>query len=137
MFAFIVPLEGGGGSPSLPIHLPPGTWPPKPPGYGGGVPTLPIALPPQMWPKPPGPPNEVAPPIFLPDGGVVTPPIQLPGGIVVPPIYYPPSLWPNPPGPSLPGLPQNKALVAIFTARSGWHAALVDIPPEPPTSGPK
>ena len=31
----------------------------------------------------------------------------------------------------------NKALVAVYTTRSGWHAALVDIPPAPPTAGPK
>jgi hypothetical protein len=152
MLAYIVPIQGSGGEVTPPIHYPPGVWPnppgdrpgiwPRPP---GGWPDHPIALPPEIWPGPPKPPNEVAPPIHLPWGGIIMPPIALPGGIVTPPIYYPPTVWPNPPGipgvwpnpPDLPGLPTGKAFVAVYTKRSGWHAAVVDIPAGPPVSEPK
>jgi hypothetical protein len=135
MLAYIVPIQSGGEA-TPPIHYPPGVWPHPP---GGGSPALPIALPPEIWPGPPKPPNEVTPPIHLPGGGIIMPPIALPGppaGIATPPIYYPPGIWPNPPGGGG-TIPVNKAFVAVYTARSGWHAALVDIPPEPPTAGPK
>ena len=143
MLAVITPIQGSGGEVAPPIHYPPHIWGggvpphswPHPP---GGIVSPPIALPPEIWPGPPKPPNEVTPPIHLPNGGIIMPPIALPGpgGIVTPPIYYPPGIWPNPPGGGG-TIPLNKAFIAVYTARSGWHAAVVDIPAPPPEAQPK
>jgi hypothetical protein len=144
MLAWIIPVEGGGLTPSHPIVLPPtqppGIWPspghpehpivyPPPPGIwpSPGYPAHPIAPggpPPGIWPSPGHPEH----PIYFPPTGIWPSPGHpahpiAPGG-------QPPSIWPSPGYPSHP----------IYWPPSVWPSPGVPthpivIPPQPPGGG--
>jgi hypothetical protein len=143
MLAMIIPVEGGAGSPSHPIHYPPGVWP-HPPGGAvappivippvGAMPPIyippagvapPIYYPPRVGPKPPGGGGRPTPPIYEPPvvwpGPAPAPPD--PPDTVEPPIVIPPNVWP----PLPPDIETGRLWVLAWIQGAGWHWLYCDL----------